>query len=240
MLTHGSLFTGIGGFDLGFERAGFKTVWQVEINPYCRQVLERHWPHVRRFADIRDFGERFLLERPDIITGGDPCQENSNARQSADTISPSLGSEFIKVVDVLRPRFVLRENPSVTRSDAPWPWWRFRSELERLGYAVLPFEFRACCIGADHKRERLFLLAELQDTNLAGLEGDEREILEGTNGRQGHKADLSGPARWSAAPRICGRDSRIPARTHRLRSLGNAVVPQIAQWIAERILEARV
>lgn len=249
-LTHGSLFAGIGGFDLGFERAGIRTVWQVEIDPYCRRVLEKHFPSARRYEDVRKvhafnygyfcggFECENCLHRVDIITGGDPCQENSNARRAHDTVSPSLGAEFIRIVAESRPRFVLRENPSVVRSDAPWPWWRFRSELEQLGYSVLPFEFRACCVGADHKRERLLLLAEIQNANSTRLEGNEREILEGKNGRKGHGTDIGGPNRWSSSPRICRKADGIRNRVDRLRGLGNAIVPQIAEWIGSRIVAA--
>ena len=237
VLTHGSLFAGIGGIDLGFERAGIKTIWQVEIDEYCRRVLARHFPAAQRFDDVRTSGKHNLAP-VDIITGGDPCQENSNARQSADTRSPSLGGEFIRIVDELRPRIVLRENPSVTRADAPWPWQRFRAELERLGYAVLPFEFRACCIGADHKRERLCLLATLSHAYGSGLEGNEREELARTDGWQRPDTDIGGPSRWSATPRICGRANGIPRKVDRLRGLGNAIVPQIAEWIGRRIVEA--
>ncbi len=76
--TVGSLFAGIGGFDLGFERAGFKTVWQVEINDWCRKVLAKNFPDAERYADIRDCGKH-NLKPVDVIVGGFPCQDISNA-----------------------------------------------------------------------------------------------------------------------------------------------------------------
>ena len=78
MLTFGSLFAGIGGFDLGFERAGMKCEWQVEIDDYCNKVLEKHWPEVRRYRDVREVGEH-NLESVDVICGGFPCQDISHA-----------------------------------------------------------------------------------------------------------------------------------------------------------------
>jgi DNA (cytosine-5)-methyltransferase 1 len=76
--TVGSLFAGIGGFDLGFERAGFETVWQVEIDPWCRKVLAKNFPHAERFEDVRTVGKH-NLSRVDVIVGGFPCQDISNA-----------------------------------------------------------------------------------------------------------------------------------------------------------------
>jgi hypothetical protein len=81
-LTHGSLFAGIGGFDLGFERAGMKSVWQVEIDPFCRKVLEKHFPHAERFHDVRQVGAGNLV-RVDVISGGFPCQDISSAGRRA-------------------------------------------------------------------------------------------------------------------------------------------------------------
>lgn len=271
MPTFGSLFSGVGGMDLGLERAGLSCAFQVEINPYCLRVLSRHWPKVPKFTDVTKFCRRIGDCEPetedgevwcprcdcefgecgcvgtdqlvdecghiDILVGGDPCQENSNARRSAETISPSLGGEFIRVVDQLRPRVVVRENPSAVRKDAPWPWWRFRSELERLGYSVLPFRLRACCVGADFRRDRLFLLAELPGTERPRLEGHVGEVVAGAyEGRQ--DADVAGSNRWSAAPRICGRTVRIPNRVDRLRGVGNAVCPAAGEWIGRRIMES--
>ena len=85
-LTHGSLFAGIGGFDLGFERAGFKTVWQVEIDPFCRKVLEKHWPNVQRFDDVRTFARRFDTIIPSV----------------SERVNPGLIKRFYAVVNDLR------------------------------------------------------------------------------------------------------------------------------------------
>lgn len=189
------------------------------------------------FGECECIGTDQLIDEyglPDIIVGGDPCQRNSNAWRHGDG-EASLGGEFIRVVDELRPRFVLRENPAAVRADAPWPWWRFRSELERLNYAVVPFRLRACCVGADFKRERLFLFAELQESERTGLEGNVSQILARANEGRPY-ADAAGPDRWSATPRICRRADGIPNRMDRLKSLGNAVVPQVAETIGKLIL----
>jgi DNA (cytosine-5)-methyltransferase 1 len=282
-LTFGSLFSGIGGFDLGFERAGMQCKWQVEIDPYCQRVLAKHWPDVRRWGDVRTFPPVAWQECPccdnflcswhgchandcpeeecpsvedwedrygttpydshhpgwnvDVICGGDPCQENSGARASGNVSQTSLGDHFIRVIAALRPRIVVRENPAHVRRDAPWPWWRFRSELESLGYAVLPFRLRACCFGADHQRERLFVLGELADANSKRLEGRKAKT------KERHASES--PGRIYAGDRLHllahrGLYSRagVPGYVDSIRSLGNAVVPQVAQWIGRRIVEA--
>jgi DNA (cytosine-5)-methyltransferase 1 len=231
-MRFGSLFSGIGGLDLGLERAGMECAWQVEIDEYCQRVLTKHWPNVPKFRDVRECG---ALPAVDIIAGGDPCQENSGARQSTGLTQSSLGNEFIRIVAKCRPRLVLRENPSSVRPDAPWPWWRFRQELERLGYAVLPFRLRACCVGADHRRERLFLLAELSDSMRQRLQGDVIGFLEGKRRSKG--LEHTAKQNWrDAPPRICGRVDRVPNRIQRTKALGNAVVPQCAELIGRMIM----
>jgi site-specific DNA-cytosine methylase len=234
--TVGSLFAGIAGFDVGFERAGFTTIWQVERDGFCRKVLAKRFPKVdRSVTDVFDAGKHNLCS-VDVIVGGDPCQRNSNAwRHGSGAESPA--SEFLRIVDELRPRVVVRENPSVVRKDAPWPWWRFRAGLERIGYGVLPLRLRACCVGSDHRRERLFLLAALPDSHGTGLERYECEELAGeVEGRQ--DPDASGPARRNPAPRVCGRPHGIPNRMDRLRALGNSADPYVTEMIARRIKQA--
>lgn len=235
MLTFGSLFSGIGGIDLGFERAGMRCLWQCEKDPFCRRVLRKHWPTVRLFEDVKDVDGR--AERPDLIVGGDPCQENSNARQTDALESPSLGADFIRVVDAIRPWLVVRENPSQVRPDAPWPWWRFRSSLQSIGYIVLPFRLRSCCFGADHQRDRLFLFAECSDSLQARSQGDVIEAVERAAGGEGvcHSA---GQDRRHPTPRISRSSDGIPDRVDRIRACGNAVHVDVAEWIGRTIVQA--
>jgi DNA (cytosine-5)-methyltransferase 1 len=185
------LFAGIGGFPLGFRRAGMPD-------------------------DFR------------IWTGGDPCQGNSKSRGRRAFDGPDCASHFLRLVDAVRPPIVLRENPADTLRAAPWPWHRFRAGLESSGYAVLPFRLRSCCLGADHRRDRLFLLAASPDAPGAGLEGRDDRALECD--------DAPRRDRRRPAPRICRRADRISHRVDRLRALGNAVDPRVAEWIGRMIM----
>jgi DNA (cytosine-5)-methyltransferase 1 len=101
----GSLFAGIGGFDLGFERAGMRVSWQVEQDAYCRAVLARHFPDAARYEDVREVGID-NLDPVDLICGGFPCQDLSSAGRGAgiDGARSGLWSEFARIVRELRPR----------------------------------------------------------------------------------------------------------------------------------------
>lgn len=237
-MNYGSLFTGIGGFDLGFEQSSkFQCSWQVEISSYFRRVLGKHWPNVRRHDDATTFPPPNSSEwaAVDCIVGGDPCQENSNATRSA--IAHSLGGEFVRIIDVLTPPLIVRENPAIVRKGAPWPWQRFAGELVRRGYRVRPVRVRACCVGADFRRERMFLLAKIPGAVCQGLEGNVREIMARANERR-QDTDTPRPDRWSATPRVCRGVDGVPNRMDRIKCCGNTIVPQIIEWIGRRIIEA--
>ena len=114
--TVGSLFAGIGGFDLGFERAGFKTVWQVEIDSYCQKVLAKNFPEAERFGDIRECGSH-NLKPVDVICGGYPCQDISVAGQGKGLTGERSGlwGHYRRIIGEIRPRYVLVENsPALT------------------------------------------------------------------------------------------------------------------------------
>lgn len=254
-LQFGSLFSGLGGLDLGLEQAGLSCKWQVERDQWSRVILDKHWPDVPKYHNVLSFPWSKSTDESDrpvgpkelaivkalkvpLIVGGDPCQENSNARNNgSDAIEPSLGNEFIRVLAQLRPKMFLRENPSAVRKDAPWPWFRFRAAAERLGYTVLPFRLRACCVGGDHERERLFLLGEIPDTTETRLEGIDfgQETLE-SDWRQ--YAGIARSTRWSPSPRICGATDGISDRVERLMGLGNAVDVGVGKWIGQMILSS--
>ena len=107
IITVGSLFAGIGGLELGLERAGMETKWQVEIDPFCQKVLAKHWPEVTKYEDIREVGEH-NLEPVDLICGGFPCQPHSLAgKRNASEDERDLWGEMFSVICEIKPRWVL-------------------------------------------------------------------------------------------------------------------------------------
>jgi DNA (cytosine-5)-methyltransferase 1 len=156
-LTFGSLFAGIGGFDLGFERAGFECRWQVEIDQYATKILEKHWPQVHRERDIRECSAR-NLERVDIIAGGFPCQDISYAGLGAglDGERSGLFFEAIRLVSELQPRAVVLENVAalLTRGLD-----RVLGTLAEIGYDAEWHCIPDAHVGAPHIRDRVFVIA---------------------------------------------------------------------------------
>lgn len=161
----GSLFAGIGGFDLGLERAGMRVTWQVELDPYCRAVLARHFPEAERFEDVREVGAESLAP-VDLICGGFPCQDLSPAGRGAgiDGARSGLWAEFARIVCELRPRYVLVENvPALlTGKGKRWDWapvGRVLGDLAEAGYDAEWACLSAREFGAPHLRKRVWIVA---------------------------------------------------------------------------------
>jgi DNA (cytosine-5)-methyltransferase 1 len=155
-LSCGSLFSGIGGMDLGLERAGFKLKWQVEIDPYANRVLAKHWPDVRRWDDARTFPPPGDWD-VDLIAGGFPCQPHSNAGYKKNRDDPRwIWNEFDRIIRALRPRLVLVENvPGLLVRG-------FGDVLRDLAAGGYDAEWNcvpAGAFGAPHLRRRVFVLA---------------------------------------------------------------------------------
>jgi DNA (cytosine-5)-methyltransferase 1 len=176
----GSLFSGIGGLELGLEWAGLgPTIWQVERDPFCRAVLEKHWPEAKRFDDVRTFGSEdgATVAPVDLICGGFPCQDVSSAGKGAGLAGERSGlwREFARIVALVRPRFVVVEN--VASGAARWLDAVVR-DMEELRYACLPVPLSAADVGALHLRKRIFVVASYADCQRQlqseGLEQGER------------------------------------------------------------------
>ena len=289
-LTFGSLFAGIGGLDLGLERAGFRCVWQVEIDDYANQVLAKHWPDVRRWKDVRSFppdsdirpseqrpkveiqAGRELTELPssrdwrcDLIAAGFPCQDISYAGKGAGIRGERSGLFFetARVVGLLRPRFVLLENVAALLNRG---MVEVLGTLASLGYDTEWHCLQAADFGAPHIRDRVFIVGEMGDAEHDGspdvhshtgsVEVKQSQVCKvrqpsGTSppceragakpftfartwpGRSGNER-----AEWATEPGIRRVANGIPARVDRLRGLGNAVVPQVAEFVGRMIMEA--
>lgn len=237
-LTFGSLFAGIGGFDLGFERAGMVCKWQVEIDDYATKVLEKHWPHVHRERDIRECGAH-NLERVDVVCGGFPCQDISHAGQGAGLSGERSGLfyEIVRIVGDLGPRFIVLENVSALLTRGLGEVLR---QLASIGYDAEWCCIPAAGVGAPHVRDRVFVVAYPNS-----ILGESRVRIfsphnwEWEISRKGYQECVRAK-RWGVetAPRISRVDDGIPYQVDRLRGLGNAVVPQVAEFIGRRIVEA--
>ena len=173
--THLSLFSGIGGLDLAAEMAGFKTVGQCENAKYPTKVLEKHWPDVPRWEDIRtltkeNFYERTGLHTVDLISGGFPCQPFSVAgKQKGKGDERYLWPEMLRIIHEIAPCWVVGENvPGILRIAAA----DVIADLEREGYHVVLFDFEAAAVGALHRRERIAFVAHRNGEGLQRRNGE--------------------------------------------------------------------
>jgi DNA (cytosine-5)-methyltransferase 1 len=238
-MKFGSLFAGIGGFDLGFERAGMKCEWQVEIDPFARRVLERHWLDVRRHDDVRTFppgdSDRW---RVDVICGGFPCQDISNAgkRVGIEGERSGLWTEFARIIRFLRPRYVVVENVSGLLDRG---FGAVLGSLASCGYDAEWDCLPASAFGAPHLRDRVFVVGYPERTGLPSrFFSNERRNTELFAAR--HRSPLGfdyGPA-WDGEPELAVLVHGVPGDVDSTVALGNAVVPQVAEWIGRRLMES--
>lgn len=225
-LLYGSLFSGIGGIDAGFDEAGLTCAWQVEIDPFARQVLAKHWPDVPKHDDIRTFKPTAV----DVICGGFPCQDISNAgkREGIDGERSGLWSEYVRIIREVRPRFVVVENVGALLVRGVG---RVLGDLAALGYDAEWDVLRASRFGAAHRRERVFIVAYPAGIRLEG------RVLS-TVPEQLPRVGDPGYRFTVTEPIGVGTNHGIPCYVDRVRSLGNAVVPTVAKWIGERLIQS--
>lgn len=239
-LRIGSLFAGIGGLELGLERAGLgPTAWQVENDDYCRRVLAKHWPDAIRYGDVREVNWS-QVDVVDVVCGGFPCQPFSIAGERKGLADERwMWAEFARCVRALRPRYVVVENVTdLLRAAGAFD--RVLADLAESGYDAEWDCLPAAAVGAPHERDRLFVVAypEGQGRPLSAgaviFTGDPRS--ERCGGQRGAQPGRDTP--WSVEPDMGRVAYGVPARVDRLRALGNAVVPQVAEFVGRRILEA--
>jgi DNA-cytosine methyltransferase len=200
VLTHLSLFSGIGGLDLAAEAAGFVTVGQCEWADYPTKVLEKHWPDVPRWRDIRtltkeSFYERTGLRTVNLVSGGFPCQPFSVAgKHGGKNDDRYIWPEMLRVIQELQPSWVLGENvPGIVNLALD----QVLSDLENIGYSGQAFIIPACGVDAPHKRDRVAILAHAYEHGKCALRWDWEFQNASENGGQGN--DYRGRAQKSLA-----------------------------------------
>jgi DNA (cytosine-5)-methyltransferase 1 len=309
-LTVGSLFSGIGGIDLGLERAGMTVKWHSEIDPYACRVLKKHWPDVPNLGNIKEI-DWANVEPVDVIAGGYPCQPFSIAgNRQGDKDERHLWPYFLRAISELRPRFALLEN---VRGHLSMGFDRVLGDLAEIGYDAEWQIVSAASVGAPHRRDRIICVAYPSKQYSNGKSdyarnsmGSETLSEFGNSGRstnvadadeqyfydRGHRkssstiegrstlqkqidrsgcaisndecfgygqhwiaADIATTSRiwrndrnrtegyvgwqwWETEPDVGRVAYGIPSRVDRLRGLGNAVVPQVAEYVGRLILQS--
>ena len=232
-LTVLDTFAGIGGFSLGLERTGgFRTVGFIEIDPFCRRVLAKHWPEVPQHDDIRTYP--FRGGEADVVTGGFPCQDISVAGSRAGLAGADSGlwRELLRAIRMVRPRYAIVENVAALCDRG---MGTVLGDLAETDYDAEVDCISACELGAPHTRERMFIVAYPKShlgEEWLGLHARIARALQ-----QGD--DESGAGAWLDMPADSGGMALgLPAQLDRLRSLGNAVVPRKPELIGRAILAA--
>lgn len=237
-----SLFAGIGGFDLGLERAGMECVAQVEIEDFPTKILEKHWPDVPKFRDVRDVGKH-NLPTADLICGGFPCQPHSTSgKRLASEDERDLWGEYARIIGEIKPRWVVAENVSGLLSSENG---RFFSgvlrDLAQLGYDAEWHTVTASSFGFNHIRKRLFTIAHTNCDDAQTCRPIINENLPVSKAWTPMHHDRLFTSPWNDHKPNDG-DVRagdgVPNQLHRFKGLGNAVVPQVAEFVGRCILQA--
>lgn len=240
-LTHLSLFSGIGGLDLAAEWAGFETVGQCEWADYPTKVLEKHWPNVPRWRDIRNVTGIQVAEKCGkeitVLSGGFPCQPHSLAgKRLASGDKRDLWGELARIIREVRPKWVVAENvPGILSSEHGRFFGRVLRDLANMGYDAGWGVFSAFQAGMEHERKRVFIVAHTNRIRWNGMDDgweklpennevhicEERKSVQAPNIFEYALRKLSG-----ADSELLRKDDGVPVALDRLKSLGNAVVPQ--------------
>jgi len=234
------LFSGIGGFSLGLEACGMTTAAFCERDEFCTKILNKHWPDVPVHSDVRKLDGTKYAGSIDVVCGGFPCQPFSvSGQQRGKDDDRHLWPEMLRVISESKPRWVIGENVSgfvrMALDDVSL-------DLENEGYTVRTFVLPACAVDAKHRRDRVFIVAyATSPRSEAGLPRQESR-----KERHTRKPDHEGNQRlgwetggdWATEPAVGRVADGVPNRVDRIKSLGNAVVPQLIQIIGELVLAA--
>ena len=316
------LFSGIGGFSYGLEKIGFKTVAFCEMDKYCKLVLQKHWKGVKIYNDVKEITKEKLesdgVELPDIITGGFPCQPFSVAgKQKGTSDDRYLWPEMFRIIKEFKPRWVIGENVrNIISIQNGMVFENVCTDLEGEGYEVRAFNIPAASVGAPHRRERIWIVAILGDSehdgsstseiersfdktsddnkkrqnqtskfkrtsrsrnsedvaNAESIKSREQTQRQGWENFTGRSFDSRGDSKkrsednvanasagrrasqeeqistrgngtehqswWSVEPDVGRVAHGVPGRIHRLRALGNSIVPKVAEEIGRAIMKA--
>lgn len=249
ILRHGSLFSGIGGFDLAAQWAGWENVFHCEWNPFGQRVLQHYWPNAESFDDITKSDFSKYEHTVDVLSGGFPCQPFSLAGERRGTEDDRhLWPSMLEVIRTIKPRYVVGENVfGLVNWNDGLVFQQVCTDLETEGYEVQPYILPAASVNAPHRRDRVWFVAYANGFGHSKMDkgfGQKCRILE----KSPNQFDRHFTTQWSKKKRGSGilcSDDGLPKgldditiskwRTETIKAMGNAIVPQVAYQIFQAI-----
>jgi DNA (cytosine-5)-methyltransferase 1 len=238
-LNVGSLFSGIGGFEIGFKEQGYSIEYFVESDAYCREVLRKNFPGIPIYGNIATIDFR-KLPKVDVLTGGFPCQDISIAGKhiGIEGGRSSLWKEYARAINECKPKYAIIENSPLLASRG---LETVLQNISEMGYDAEWSCLQASWFGNFQKRERMFIIAYMQmlgfihawDDSCKG-KGVKRffEAIPIEGRTIGDKERLQ---EQICSTKFIRNRNGIPCRVDRIKCCGNAVVPDVSRWIAKRL-----
>lgn len=234
------LFSGIGGFSLGLERAGMETVAFCEYDPFCQEILKKHWSTVPVYKDIKELNYEILrqdgIKEIDIICGGFPCQDISVAgKQQGITAERSgLWKEFARLIEEIRPSYAIIENVANLRNNG---LTTVLQDLRKIGYDAEWHIIPASSVGAFHQKERLWVISYPNSERLDGAWANE-QTTRFTRSYQEENKELYWKNKSKVHRMVNGVSRGLDyfIWKNRVKSLGNSIVPHIAENIGKILI----
>lgn len=269
-MRHGSLFSGIGGFDLAAQWMGWENIFHCEIDAVARKVLKKNFPESLSISDVRDIyrysnemddlygdGEELWCARHDkdfsdcdcigcsqwddeigiidLLTAGFPCQPfSNNGKREGKNDERNLWPETIRIISSIRPRWFVGENvPGIISWDNGKYFSEIQNDLKKEGYEVWSFLIPATAVGAEHKRERVWIVANDTSKRIQGLRSQKQQKPLTLAGQILPLRNSNG--QWQIEPDVCRTNDGLSRRVDRLKQLGNSILPQVAFEIFKAI-----
>lgn len=238
-MKHASLFSGIGGFDLAAQWMGWENIFQVEKDEFCQKVLTKNFPKVKRYGDIKQFDGTPYRGSIDILTGGFPCQPYSSAGKRKGTEDDRhLWPEMLRIISEIQPTWIVGENvDGIINWSEGLVFEEVQKSLEDKGYEVQSCVLPACGVQGAHRRYRVWFIAHHQGITFEEHKMDQKARTACKSGEPCRRqaSDIWSPSGETNFIELAGELYGIPNRVDRVKSLGNAIVPQVAFEIFKAI-----
>ena len=235
-MIHGSLFSGVGGFEEGAKLAGIETAWSCEFESFQRSILNKHYPTTKQYEDIR---KAVIRERVDIISGGFPCQDISVAgkMEGIGGARSGLWSEMFRIIRDVRPKYVIIENSPALLIRG---FERVLCDLSQIGYDAEWQVISNIAFGYPHKRERLYAIAYANEVGLQSnirKDGSFKSVFKQWSSNQDDGYSMSKRIHEIGQSENIRNGHGFRSWSHRVGSIGNAVNPTLAYYLFECIKE---